>query len=1842
LELTRFLRIAISLADALGQVHARGLIHKDLKPANILVDSDTGEVHLTGFGLASRLPRERPAPVPPEVIAGTLAYMAPEQTGRMNRSVDSRSDLYSLGVIFYEMLAAVLPCTAGDPMEWIHCHVARQLIPLSELAPEVPAAVSGIVMKLLAKMPEDRYQTAACVASDLRRCLAQWEWGTDHQIEAFPLGAHDISDRLRIPEKLYGREREVAMLLEAFEWVRDRGRAELLLVSGYAGIGKSSVVDELHKVLVPARGLFVSGKFDQYKRDIPYATVAQAFQSLMRQLLVKDEEELGAWRAAIRAALGSQARLVTDLVPELELVIGPQPSVPEIPTADAQNRFLAVLGRFLGVFARQEHPLVLFLDDLQWLDAATLRFIEHVTTRAGVEYLLLIGAFRDNEVSETHPLMLTLNAIRQAGANVHQIVLAPLTVADLTRMVADSLHDEPARVHSLAGLVHEKTGGNPFFAIQFLTVLWEERLLEFDGRGAWRWDLERIRSKGYTDNVVDLMAGKLQRLPPPAREVLKELACLGSLADASILRLVHGRSEEKTRADLWEAVRAGYVLCSDGVCRFVHDRVQEAAYQLIPEPLRAAEHLRIGRLLVSHLALEVVEERVFDIVNQLNRGSDLIRDPEERRLLCRLNALAGRKAKGAVAYASALAHFVRARALLPAQGWDEEYAFTFALTLDQAECDYLAGNFPRADELFIDLLARARSHLDRAGVHRLRLRLYAATGRFDDSWSAGLEALRLFGVSFPDSDAAIREATEAEMQAIGEALGGRPIADLAVAPVTTEPDAVMTIALLGELVVTAYIARPDCYPLLTVKGVHASLRHGNTVDSSEIYSAHAVTLVAAGDLDSAFAFSEMALRLAERFQDEKARGVVLFRHGVFVNHWRRHMATSLPYLEQSFRVSREAGDLLHAGWAGVFVTLVALEAGLPLEEVKNQCALYAAYTRENHHEVAYNTVRLQQQHLAVLQGQQAALDAAEAASVARALTESKSGTAYSHILNLITSFFDERFEEAREWAVQVEPLLGSIASSLNLPSYHFYLALTLAALYPQVHAARQREFGRVLDEELRRFASWAQDCPANFRHRHALVAAEVARVQGLELDSERLYEEAIRGARDHGFIQDEALANELAGRCYRDRGFQTIALAYLREARYGYQRWGAHGKVRQLDRRYPRLAEPEPLRATATMGAPVEQLDTMTVVKASQAVSGELVLDHLIQTLLRIALEHAGAERGLLILPREEDYRIEAEAATGREAVQVVLRRAPLTPAELPESVLRYVLRTRETLILDDAASSHLFSADAYVRRARPRSILCLPLVRQTRLAGALYLENNLTTGAFTPGRVAVLELIASQAAISLENAALYADVQEGQARIRRLVESNIIGVFFWDHAGNIKDANDAFLDIVGYSRQDLLSGNIRWTDMTPPEHRAADERAAAEQRATGSCRPYEKEYVRKDGSRVPVLLGGTLFEGMRDEGVAFVLDLTERKRAEEAVRESRRLLQSIIDNSTAVIYVKDLQGRYLLVNRQFEETFHVTRESVAGRTDYHLFPKERADAYRAFDERVIAAGIPQEAEEEVPHDDGVHTYISLKAPLCDQEGRPQAVCGISTDITERKQMDRMKDEFISTAAHELRTPLTTVMGYVELLLTHEQAFAPEERKEFLELVYSSSGVLERLINDLLDLSTVQAGRLITLKKSRVDLAALASRAVTAWQGLTDRHQFSFEFAETQVHLCLDAGKIGQVLENLLSNAVKFSHTGGRIGVIGRRCDGEFEVTVEDEGIGMRPEQVARIFDKFYRADATNTAIGGLGLGMSIVRNIVEAHGGRIWVESEPGRGTRVHFTLPGNDRAAECERMPN
>jgi predicted ATPase/signal transduction histidine kinase len=1383
--ITQFLRIGISLAWALRQVHARGLIHKDIKPANILVDAASGGVWLTGFGIASRLPRERANPEPPDEIAGTLAYMAPEQTGRMNRSIDARSDLYSLGVTFYEMLTGMLPFAAADPMEWVHCHIARQPVPPDQKAVEIPKALSAIVMKLLAKTAEERYQTAAGVEADLSRCLAEWE--PRGRIDPFQLGTRDASDRLLIPERLYGREREIETLLASFNRVVAHGTPELVLVSGYSGIGKSSVVNELHKALVRSRGLYASGKFDQYKRDIPYATLGQSLQNLVRSLLSRSEMELARWRDSCSEALGSNGQLIVNLVPELELVIGKQPPVAELPPQEAKNRFQMVFRRFLGVFARKEHPLALFLDDLQWLDSATLDLLEHLVAHSEVRHLLLVGAYRDNEVGPSHPLMRTLEAIRKTDAKVHEIVLAPLALGDVGRLIADALHCEPERVRSLAELVNERTGGNPFFAIQFLIALADERLIAFDSVAhAWAWDIDRIHAKNYTDNVVDLMVWKLKRLPIATQDALKHLACLGNMAEIGRLSLIQGRSEEAMHKSLWEAVHAGLVVQQDDVYQFLHDRIQQAAYSLFPEQRPADIHLHIGRKLLANMTANEVTEQLFEVANQFFRGAALIVDQGEKTQVATINLRAGRKAKASAAYASARAYLASGTALMDERDWSSQYELIFDLWLERAQCELLCGDFEQSERLIAKLLQHAASRVDQAAVYDLMVRLHTVQGKYPQAEDNALTCLRLFGIDLLARPS--WEEVQAEYEMIWRNLNGRSIESLIDLPQMTDPELQAAMQVLSNLAEVSWFTDFHLYCMVVCRMVNISMQYGMNGPSAHGYACLGSILGPAFHrFGEGYCLSRLAYNLVEK------HGFTAYQTKVYhdvanVSRWTQPIASAMELRRAVTRIATETGDLTYACYSMHQSITGLLLRNEPLDAVWRESEMALDFARRAKFRDVVDLIVSQQRFIAAMQGRTATFstfndERFEETRFEAQLTGDRMNTMIClyWILKLKARFLAGDYTEALAAAGKAKPLLRREASQIFLLDYFYYTALTVAALYENASADEQISWRDLLAAHREQLREWAENFPPTFGDKHALVSAEIARLEGRDAEAMRLYEVAIESAREHAFVQNEGLAQEVAAGFYAARGVERIAFDYLRGARDCYLRWGALGKVRQLDRRHPALHEEaasSPL--SATVSTPIEQLDVGTVVKASQAVSSEIELGKLIETLMRISLEHAGAERGLLILITANESRIAAEARTGGSNIEVTLRNSAVTPTELSESVLHTALRTQDSVILDDASGQIPFSADEYVRQKHARSVLCLPLVKLGKLVGALYLENNLAPRVFTSAKLAVLKLLASQAAISLENVQLYDELRRSEAYLSEAQRLSHTGTCAW------------------------------------------------------------------------------------------------------------------------------------------------------------------------------------------------------------------------------------------------------------------------------------------------------------------------------------------------------------------------------------------------------------------------------------------------------------------------------
>jgi PAS domain S-box-containing protein len=1854
MEVGRFLRLAIGIAAALGKLHQRGLVHKDIKPANILLNEATGEVRLAGFGIASRLARERQSPDPPETIAGTLAYMAPEQTGRMNRSVDSRSDLYALGVTLYEQLIGALPFTAADPIELIHCHIAREPVPPGELASALPAPLSMIVMKLLAKTAEERYQTTAGVEADLRKCLNAWE--SIGRIDPFPLGLQDASERLMVPEKLYGREGKIATLLAAFDHVVTHGGSELVLIAGYSGIGKSSVVNELHKAIALPRGIFISGKFDLRLRDTPHSTLAQAFQGLIQQLLNGHADDIARWRDAIKQAVGNQGRLLTDLIPNLVRLIGPQPTVAVLSPVDAQLRFQTVFQRFVGVFAKAEHPLVIFVDDLQWLDPATLTLIEYLLIHPDTRHLLLIGAYRDNEVDSAHPLMLKLEAMRRAGAKVNQIVLGPLSVGDINQLLCDTLRRASDEMRPFAELVHRRSGGNPFFAGQFLTSLAEEGLVEFDPRSrSWTWNFDAIVDKRLSDNPVDLMIGRLRRLPPETQEALKLLACLGNHADIATLAKLHGGSDEAMDAAFRDAVRAGAIVAGEGRYRFLHDRVQEAAYALIPMERRAELHLRIGRLLVAETARERIAERIFDLVNQLNLGSALVFEWPEKVRAAELNLVAGRKAKASTAYASASNYLAAGIAPLSDEGWQRSYNLTLGLFLERAECEILSSNLEQATGLIEVLLIKARSKIDHAEICRLRMLLQLRQGNYAPAVRTALECLRTFGVDLPDSPTP--QQMRAEYEEMRRTLGDRPIESLVDLPMMDDPEMRAVTKLFGALGELAYHADGNLFQMISCWMIKLTCRHGTSEHSAIGYGAIAVVLGPAFHrFADGEAFARLAVAVAERydFKAQKAGAHFLMQMAVL---WTRPIEDALTCLEAAIRSVGETGEMVYACFNRQHRLTDLMARGDPLDQVWLESAGALDFVRKYRFgQLVILSIQGFVQSLRGGVGGGAPLD--EAALEARVLRGGVPLVACFHwILQLQRHVLLGNAERGLEFAAKAKPILWSARLNLQSMDYCFYHSLAIAAVIEGALPKRRAELREDIIEHLASFQRWAESCPATFAHKHALVSAEWARLEGRDIEAMQLYEQAIRSAAERGFLQDQALASEIAARFYRLRGLEKVADAYLDEARDCYARWGALAKVAQLDQSHPRVRQQAPLAPKPTIEASVEQFDLATVIKTSQAVAGEIVLEKLIETLMVIAIEHAGADRGLLILPHGAQYRIEAEARSGRDGVRVRLVETQLAPSELPVPILEQVIRTQSQVILDDARGQSIFAEDEYMSRKRVRSLLCLPLLKQAKLIGVLYLENSLASHAFTPARIAVLKLLASQAAIALENARLYRDLAEREAKIRRLVDSNIIGIFIWDFDGRILEANDAFLHMVSYDRDDLMSGGIRWADLTPPDWRDRNNSRIETHKRSGDFPPYEKEYTRKDGTRLPVLMGGATFEEGGNQGVAYVLDLTERKRADEALRASTEALrrseaylaeaQRLTHTGT---WAFDTTGKIYWSAENFRiwgvDPRHppLDRETIL----QWVHPEDR-ERLRETGLKALREGGAYAEEFRIVLPDGTVRYFHSEGhAVFNASGEPNEVVGIHVDVTERKRaqeeherlrrleadlahMNRlgMMGELAASLAHEIAQPIGSARNNARAALNFlgQQPSDLDEVRQALQSVVGNADRAGDIIDRIRDHIKKAPPR-----KDRFDLNEAVKEVIVLAQSAVARNGVSIQsrLADGLFPVQGDRVQVQQVLLNLVLNAVEAMgsvEAGARELVISseQTKTGGVLVAVGDSGPGIDPKKLERVFEAFY-----TTKSSGTGMGLSICRSIIDAHGGRLWAEANDPRGAVFQFTLPG------------
>ncbi|MEH2380884.1 MAG: AAA family ATPase [Nostoc sp.] len=1926
MPLSTFLGLAIALCDILGRIHAANVIHKDINPGNIVLNLDTGVVKIIDFGIATQFNRTNPTFKNPHVLEGTLAYLSPEQTGRMNRLLDYRTDFYSLGVTFYELLIGHLPFSTRDILELVHCHIAKQPVFPDQINTTIPKPVAEIILKLMAKNAEDRYQSAWGIKADLEICADQLaEIG---QINYIQLALQDICDQFQIPQKLYGRDKEVAMLLAAFarvaspesnrvaalannsETTSDREQTdnpkfqvEMMLVSGYAGIGKSALVQEIYKPITQKRGYFISGKFDQFQRNIPYSAIADALQKLVQQLLGEPDNRVQQWRKHLLTALGTNGQIIIDVIPEFELIIGKQPPVPEVGADEAQNRFHRTFQQFIRVFCSESHPLVIFLDDLQWIDSGTLKLIELILLDEQSQFLFLIGAYRDNEVHPTHPLVLTLDRLRKQGAVLQEIILAPLTLEPLSQLIAETLHRDVHSVRPLAELVLRKTEGNPFFVSEFLRMLYSENLLTFDAEHlSWQWNIVQIQAQNITDNVVELMLHKLKKLPEVTQQILRLAACVGAEFNLNTLSIVCEKSPKTVFLNLLAAIQVGLIQPLSELdenlliqeYKFLHDRVQQAAYSLIDESHKQVVHLHIGRNLLRKTLPERILDRLFEIVDHLNHGIELVADQSERNEIARLNLIAGQKAKTAIAYSMANKYLATGRVWLAASSWQTNYDLTLDLYLETTEVAYLCGDFEQVECWIAIVFQEAKTVLDIVKVYEVKIQTYIAQNQLLEAINTGLQVLQQLGISFPETPSQLD--IQLELDAIASLFSEKQIKDLIDLPQMTEPENLAAMRILSRITITAWIAAPDLMALLVSKQVSLSFEHGNSFASSFAYANFGLVLCGKiEDIETGYEFGQLALRQLSQPKSHSLIARTSLIVNTFIIHWKDHVRDTLQPLLEVYQSGLETGDLEFAAYGAHSYCFNSYVVGNELVEVEREMATYNEALRQIKQETALTWNQIFHQAIANLMGysvnptrlvgkfynEENGLPQHEAANDGTAIFD-----VYFNKLFLCYLFSD--YAQAVENSTRAERYLIRITGTPIAPFYYLYDALTRLAIYPESSAQAQEEILKKIAVNQNKIKQWAYYAPMNHLHKYHLVQAEMARVLSQLLEAEEFYEQAIQEAKDNEYLQEEALAYELAAKHYLARGREKIAQTYMKEAHYCYERWGATAKVKDLETRYPQLFPQSSSMAyvpihttsgTTSNHSPIA-FDLTAVMKASLAISSEIELDKLLSSLMRILIENAGAQTGFLILENSGEWVIEAsgELNQGENVYATQVLQSIPTANHLPESIINYVIRTHECVILNDATRESNFINEPYIQHNQTQSILCLPLLNQSKLVGVLYLENKLAAGAFTPERFSVrasvpealgdatrsqvLNLLSTQAAISIENAKLYSQLRASESKITQFLEAVPVGIGIVDATGRPYYANQRGIQLMGKEIDPAVTPDqiaeiyqfyLAGTDQKYPTEKLPIIRALSGDRTT-----VDDIEIRQNNATIPVEAWGTpVFDEQGDVAYAIVAfqDITERKQAENLLANYNRTLEQqvaqrtaalqkseaalrdvydelrlreqelrlITDALPAMIGYVDANQRYRFVNRTYEVWFSRSRDEILGKSVHELLGETVYSMVEPYINQVFE-GQTANLEAEIPFSVGKRCISATFIPDCDcprgsakgnRNAQVRGFYSLITDISEQRntalrEQKRAEKASILEERNRMAREIhdTLAQSFTGILL--QVGAATQVLADDLEATQVHLEMLE-MIDELARTGLAEARRSVVALRPHLledgNLQTALHRLVTQMRAAADT-VLIYEIKGTAYSMPAEVeNNLLRIGQEALTNAIKYADAGEiRVELVYDNAQCILRVKDDGRGFGV----------------ATIPSVGGFGLlGMS---ERAEHLGAQLTIASQPGQGTEI------------------
>lgn len=1781
-SVAEFLPIALSIVAVLASLHEHGVSHRNINPHNVLWDPRTSDVRLIDFANASNSTLENQE-CPWEDLEH--AYISPEQTGMMNRGIDYRTDFYSLGVMFYQMLSGHLPFEAQGKLELLHAHIAENPKSLHHIEPDIPEVLSAIVYKSMAKMAEERYQSAAGLRIDLKKCLdLLWEKGS---IPTFAIGINDVSSVFCLPQKLYGRDAEIQRLLLGYDFVA-RGGSKVTIVSGAPGVGKTSLVYEIEKTVAARHGYFIRGKCDQNGTVRPYGAFAAAIQKWIRYVLSESDEKIAVWRENLQLVLGTHGRMLTDLIPDLEYICGCQPALPELAPTELQKCFQQVCGNFMRILGSPEHPVVLFLDDLHFADGSTLGLLKLLCRDVKLRHVFFIGAYRENVLDATPPLVATLHEIESPGVSIEKIRLEPLPLSDISGWLATALRCDLSLVGHLAELCLRKTGGNPFFLRQFIRSLYQKGVITFEpSLGQWQWDVEKAGETVSTENVGDWLARHLSRMPDTTLRILKIAACLGSRFELAHLANLASQAPQDVLAYLQIPLSEGFISSTGMYCnsrmdmqnlgisfQFQHDQVQQVLYSLWDRNEKLQMHLDIGRYFLKNLSEKEREEKLFELVEHFNSAIPLITEESEKDMLAKLNWKAGIQAKSTNAFPLAQKYLQTGKMLWPANIWQKEYHRAYSLYKNLAEVEYGSGNADSSRRLSEDAISWAQTAMDKAVFYNLLLMQYTANAEYDKAIHIGKEALALLGISLAQCDAA--HTSDEEVALVWENLKNREILSLRDALLMESEEKRMAMRLLQSLDGPAYYADQQLFMLIAAKKVNLSLVYGNVPESCGGYYCFGLMVgPTLGDYKTGYAFGELAVRLAEKFRDsaQKCKSSNMFAN--FLMPWVRHIRETQSVNENGYLAGLACCEFEFAGYILGHQVVNDIFAGESLHMVARKIEKSLLFTQTHHNQIQIDAFLGHKMVVANLQGQgtEPVSFALEGLSEEQYLQDCRRHKTFLALFQYLVLkaqalYLHGQYAEALESLQEATRLPAYPFGMVICAEHNFYHSLVLLSLYESAQE-KQKLYWEQLEHNQNQMKSWAESCPQNFAHRYLLIEAGKAFLTGEYLPALELYDKAIESAWQNDSIYHEALANELAARCYLGKGKKKMAETYMKDALYGYARWGGTAKLKALEQEcswFNGVSELIQEFTGRTSEKRYWKWELAPILKISQTVSAATTQLKTLENLLVIASQASGAHKVALIEEKDAKLFQKAYYCSSGEP-RFMAQFLPLSDADnLATTFVYYVYRTQREFVVDDVEHESMLAKDAYVGREKPKSLLGLPVIHRQKIQAVLYLENKLIPSAFSQRVVELLRLLAAQMALALENAHLSQNLQEqlalhghieqqlreSEEKYRLLFEQAVDAVLLVAiDTEKLVDYNNALVEALGYTFEELRNKRIQDIDGLESEENIRRHLQSLFQK---DLEVFETRLRNKSGELVDYCVKLKLVK-IRGENFALAIarNIAARKKTERRQKDYQHHLQKTVKIRTAELLHANERLR-----SEMEERLRMEQELLKARTLESL--------------GTLAGGIA--------HD--FNNFLN-------------AIMGNVSLAKEKVQGE-----------------------VVEILADAEEACARARDLTRQLLTFAKGGLPVKKVSSLAEL--LKSCVPFTLRGSNVtcsfDLPA------DLWKSETDESQ------------------IGQVIHNLVINSQQAMPKGGNLNIRGENIEiapadqlplrpGKYiKISVEDQGIGILPEHLPKIFTPYFSTKGL-----GNGLGLATVYSIIQKHGGHITVSSQVGVGTAFYIYLPACDK---------